>query len=198
MRLASTKTAAVLCGGLVELIRAGAKVRLLRPPSNDPEPQYRPSTALDEFVRMRDLTCRFPNCDQPAEACDVDHAVAWPLGPTHASGLRLLCRKHHLLKTFWTGERGWTDQQFPDGTIHWTSPTGRVYVTVPGSRVLFGGWDTTTAPLSPWPAPEESPDRVRRMPLRRRTRAIEQACRVRRERALNDARVAERNRPPPF
>lgn len=183
---------------LAELIRAGANVRRLRPPSDDPEPQYRPSTALDEFVRMRDLTCRFPNCDQPAEACDVDHAVAWPIGPTHASGLRLLCRKHHLLKTFWTGERGWTDQQFPDGTIRWTSPTGRVYTTIPGSRILFPGWDTRTAPVPPGPPTDASPDRAQRMPLRRRTRAAEQVSRVKRERALNDARVAERNRPPPF
>jgi hypothetical protein len=183
---------------LAELIRAGATVRHLRPPSDDPEPQYRPSTALDEFVRMRDLTCRFPYCDQPAEACDVDHAIAWPIGPTHASGLRLLCRKHPLLKTFWTGERGWSDQQFPDGTIRWTSPAGRVYVTVPGSRVLFPGWDTTTAPLSSCPPIEESAERARKMPLRRRTRAVEQACRIKRERALNDAHVAERTRPPPF
>ena len=183
---------------LAELIRAGATVRQLRPPSDDPEPHYRPSTALDEFVRMRDLTCRFPHCDQPAEACDVDHAVAWPIGPTHASGLRLLCRKHHLLKTFWTGERGWSDQQFPDGTIRWTSPAGRVYVTVPGSRVLFPGWDTTTAPLPSCPPAVESAERTRKMPLRRRTRVIEQACRIKRERALNDAHVAERTRPPPF
>ncbi len=183
---------------LAELIRAGATVRHLRPPSDDPEPRYRPSTALDEFVRMRDLTCRFPHCDQPAEACDVDHAIAWPIGPTHASGLRLLCRKHHLLKTFWTGERGWSDQQFPDGTIRWTSPAGRVYVTVPGSRVLFPGWDTTTAPLPSCPPAEESAERARKMPLRRRTRAVEQACRIKRERALNDAHVAERTRPPPF
>ncbi len=183
---------------LAELIRAGATVRHLRHPSDDPEPQYRPSTALDEFVRMRDLTCRFPHCDQPAEACDVDHAIAWPIGPTHASGLRLLCRKHHLLKTFWTGERGWSDQQFPDGTIRWTSPAGRVYVTVPGSRVLFPGWDTTTARVSSCPPAEESAERTRKMPLRRRTRAVEQACRIKRERALNDAHVAERTRPPPF
>jgi hypothetical protein len=126
------------------------------------------------------------------------HAVAWPIGPTHASGLRLLCRKHHLLKTFWTGERGWTDQQFPDGTIRWTSPTGRVYITIPGSRMLFPGWDTRTAPVPPGPPTDASPDRAQRMPLRRRTRAAEQVSRVKRERALNDARVAERNRPPPF
>jgi len=27
----------------------------------------------------------------------------------------LRIRYHHLLKTFWTGDRGWTDRQLPDG-----------------------------------------------------------------------------------
>jgi len=36
------------------------------------------------------------------------------------------------------------------------------------------------------------------MPQRRRTRAAETARRIRAERALNDALVAERNKPPPF
>ena len=60
-------TSVILGGGVIpgpllaELIRAGAKVRQLCPPTEAPEPRYRPSTALDEFVRMRDMTCRFPN-----------------------------------------------------------------------------------------------------------------------------------------
>jgi hypothetical protein len=36
------------------------------------------------------------------------------------------------------------------------------------------------------------------MPRRRRTRAADRARRINEERALNDAYVAERNRPPPF
>lgn len=193
-------TSVILGGGVIpgpllaELIRCGAKVRQLRPPTEAPEPRYRLSTALDEFVRMRDMTCRFPNCDQPAEACDIDHAIAWPFGPTHASNSRCLCRKHHLLKTFW----GWTDQQFPDGTIGWNSPSGKVYTTVPGSWLLFPGWDTTTAPVAAGPPIVESAERGLQMPRRRRTRAVERACRIKRERALNDAHLAERNRPPPF
>jgi len=39
--------------------------------------------------------------------------VPYPLGPTHPSNLKCLCRKHHLVKTFW----GWRDQQLPDGTV---------------------------------------------------------------------------------
>ncbi|MCB9442410.1 MAG: DUF222 domain-containing protein [Mycolicibacterium sp.] len=200
-------TAVIVGGGVIpgpllaELIRSGAKVRHLRRPSDDAEPQYRPSTALDEFVRMRDMTCRFPNCDRPAEVCDVDHALPWPAGPTHASNLRLLCRKHHLMKTFWAGERGWTDEQSPDGSIRWTSPTGRVYVTVPGSRLFFPGWNTVTSPVPPRlvsETVEHSAESGLQMPRRRRTRLAATACRIRRERALNDAHVAERNKPPPF
>lgn len=56
------------------------------------EPHYRPSAALAEFVRCRDLTCRFPGCDRPAEVADIDHTVPYPLGPTHPSNLKLLCR----------------------------------------------------------------------------------------------------------
>ena len=54
-----------------------AKVRPLILPQDWPaEPRYRPSAALADVVRCRDLTCRFPNCDQPAEVCDIDHKDA--------------------------------------------------------------------------------------------------------------------------
>lgn len=193
---------AVIAGGdavptslLGELIRGGAKVRQLRRPPVAAEPKYRPSTALDEFVRMRDLTCRFPNCDRPAEACDIDHAVPWPDGPTHPSNMRCLCRKHHLLKTFFGG---WTDRQSPDGTIVWTSPTGHTYTTRPGSRLLFAHWDTATGDVPKTRPPERSGYRGLMMPTRRRTRSAARAYRIRCERSLNDAHVAERNMPPPF
>src|SRR5690606_5691184 len=130
---------------LAQMVRSGAKVRPVRRPGDKPEPGYRPSAALAEYVRLRDLTCRFPNCDVPAELCDIDHTVPWPFGPTHASNLSCKCRKHHLLKTFWDG---WSDRQLPDGTLVWTSPAGRKYVTHPGSRLLIPQWRTATADLS--------------------------------------------------
>ncbi|ULN41354.1 HNH endonuclease [Mycolicibacterium crocinum] len=179
---------------LAELIKAGATVRPLRRPKDQPEPQYRPSTALDEWVRMRDMTCRFPNCDVPAELCDVDHTIAWPFGPTHPSNLACKCRKHHLLKTFWAG---WSDRQNPDGTIVWTSPTGRTYTTRPGSHLLMPTWNTTTATLPP-PTGQPPTAIGTMMPTRRTTRAAQRAQRITAERKLNDARVAERTRPPPF
>ena len=66
------------------------------------EPHYVPSAKLAEFVRCRDLTCRAPGCDQPAVYCDIDHTITYADGgPTHPSNLKCVCRKHHLLKTFW-------------------------------------------------------------------------------------------------
>ncbi|WP_197376808.1 DUF222 domain-containing protein, partial [Mycolicibacterium baixiangningiae] len=60
-----------------------AKIRQLTHPGDaPPEPRYIPSTALQDFVRCRDLTCRFPGCDKPAYLTDIDHTVPYPAGPT--------------------------------------------------------------------------------------------------------------------
>jgi hypothetical protein len=69
-----------------------AKTKPLSIPQARPEAGYRPSAALAEFIRFRDLTCRFPGCDAPADVCDIDHTVPFPLGPTHPFNLKLLCR----------------------------------------------------------------------------------------------------------
>jgi hypothetical protein len=63
-------------------------------PSGTPDPGYRPSAVTSEFVRWRDLTCRWPGCDAPVERCDVDHTVPYPFGPTHPSNNKLYCRPH--------------------------------------------------------------------------------------------------------
>ncbi|WAC93713.1 HNH endonuclease signature motif containing protein [Mycobacterium sp. Aquia_213] len=183
---------------LADLIRNGAKVRPVRHPGNDKpaEPGYRPSAALDAFVRCRDLTCRFPNCDRPAEICDIDHTIPYPFGPTHPSNLKCLCRKHHLLKTFWTA---WRDEQRPDGTVVWTSPSGHTYTTRAGSRLLFPTLCTSTGELPT--APRVDHPRATHgvmMPRRRHTREQDRIYRINAERALNAAHVAERNQPPPF
>jgi len=104
-----------------------------------------------------------------------------------------------LLKTFWTGAGGWADQQLPDATIIWTAPTGKTYTTHPGSRIFFPKWNCA----APNPPPPTTPattanSRGLMMPTRRRTRTADVAHRIRTERALNDTRVAERNKPPPF
>ena len=193
---------AVIVGGgvlptpmLAALIAAGAAVRTLRIPGAEPEPHYRPSMALAEYVRMRDLTCRFPGCDKPAHISDIDHRVPWPFGTTHPSGLRVLCRLHHLLRTFWTE---WTDEQHRDGTIAWTTPSGHTYITRPGSHLLFPNWNTDTGSTWATPPPAPSPARGLMMPTRRRTRQAERHYRAARERALNTPSTVDRNRPPPY
>ncbi|MGH3674253.1 MAG: DUF222 domain-containing protein [Mycobacterium sp.] len=178
-----------------------ATVREVRHPGEaPPEPRYTPSRKLADFIRCRDLTCRFPGCDRPATHCDIDHTVPYPVGPTHPSNLKCLCRFHHLLKTFWNGIGGWRDRQLPDGTVIWTSPTGHTYTTYPGSRHLFPKLCKPTATL--WsrdpPALDTTPDRGVMMPRRRHTRAHTTARAIAAERRLNDDLVAERNRPPPF
>jgi hypothetical protein len=178
---------------LVEAIRNGATIKPIRTPSAEPEPRYRPSDELAEFVRMRDLFCRFPGCDVAADRCDLDHVRPWPWGPTHASNLNCKCRKHHLMKTFWTGIGGWADQQLPDGTVIWTAPSVKAYTTHPGSRLFFPKWDVTTAELPPISKPP--PDAEHRgvmMPRRKRTRAADLAAAIQAERDLNERDI------PPF
>ncbi|MCV7164928.1 HNH endonuclease signature motif containing protein [Mycobacterium stomatepiae] len=101
--------------------------------------RYQPGAALERFVRCRDLTCRFPGCSRPAVVCDLDHTVAFnhqdPAagGLTVAQNLKCRCRQRHRLKTF----GAWRDTQRADGTIIWTSPTGRTYRTHPAGADLF-------------------------------------------------------------
>jgi hypothetical protein len=200
--------AALILGGgviptplLAELIKNGAKVQWVHKPDAIPETGYRPSRKTARFVRMRDMTCRFPGCDKPAEHCDIDHTTPYPAGVTHPSNTKCLCRIHHLLKTF---ER-WLDEQRPDGSIIWTAPSGATYVTHPGSRLFFPDWEVATVVL---PSAEGSPDGTDKgemMPRRRRTRAEDRLRGIERERRLNahdrnrytQPVAAKPSRPPP-
>ena len=177
-----------------------AHLRPLKPAQEfTAEPQYRPSTALAEFIRARDLWCRFPGCEVPAEFCDLDHSIPWASGgPTHPSNLNCKCRAHHLLKTFWCGENGWAEQQYPDGTLVFTSPSGRTYTTTPGGALFFPQLATPTETLTAAVRPIDDlpPGRTLMMPTRKRTRAAERAARIAWERGLNEARWAAD--PPPF
>lgn len=153
---------------------------------------YRPSRALTDFIRCRDLTCRWPGCTVPAQRCDIDHTAPWPYGPTHPSNTKLYCRKHHVMKTF----HGWNDCQRPDGTIDITAPNGRVYTTRPGGALFFPEIAASTAELLLKPAPPPGPYRELAAPKRKRTRAQNRAYRIAHERALNRAHYDAD--PPPF
>jgi Domain of unknown function (DUF222) len=100
----------ILPAASVRELAATAKLQPLKVPTGaTPETGYRPSAALTDFVRWRDLTCRWPGCDRPAQRCDIDHTVPYPFGPTHPSNNKPYCRIHHLIKTFHTGIGGWTE-----------------------------------------------------------------------------------------
>lgn len=106
----------------------------------------------------------------------------------------------HLLKTFCCGVGGWRDPQLPDGTVIWTSPTGHIYTTKPGSALLF---PTLCLPTGELQLSEHEPTldldgRGAMMPKRRRTRVQNLQRRIEAERRLNDEYVIERNKPPPF
>jgi hypothetical protein len=172
---------------LRELLDTATLVQIGLPP-RECEQGYRPSAALARWVRCRDLTCRFPGCDAPAGICDIDHTVAYPAGPTHPSNLKLLCRFHHLLKTF---HANWHDEQLPDGTVVWTSPTGTVHITTPAGAMFFPSLAAPTGPV--WTTePTASPARGLMMPLRRRTRVQDRACRIALERQHNTERLSRK------
>lgn len=166
---------------LLELAKQARLSPLIHPADLSPESGYRPSRALAEFVRARDLTCRGPGCDKPATMCDVDHTIPHPYGPTHAGNLKCLCRHCHMLKTFW----GWRDRQLADGTVIWTLPGGQTYVTTPGSAVLF------PALMAPTPAPrgrqvaDSDGERTVQMPRRKTTRTQNRAKYITAERCRN-------------
>jgi hypothetical protein len=188
----SGTTASEVCAdGLVspeliaELAAEAKLVPLVHPVDAVPEPGYVPSKKLADFVRCRDLTCRWPGCDRPAFDCDIDHTVPYADGGlTHPSNLKCYCRIHHLVKTFW----GWRDQQLPDGTVILNSPAGKTYATTPGSALLFPGLCVPTGDLQ---APRSGPttdhcgERTAMMPRRRRTRQQDRAHRVAAERRQN-------------
>jgi Domain of unknown function (DUF222) len=150
---------------------ASTAVQLIASPVISPAEalRYQPSAALERSVRCRDLTCRFPGCSRPAAVCDVDHTIPFnhqdPAagGPTVAGNLKCLCRQHHRLKTF---HGGWRDTQLADGTVIWTSPSGRTYRTYPAGADLF------PQPRGPACA---APTSVRRDRSKRRRARISQA-----------------------
>ncbi len=105
--------------------------------------RYQPTPALERWIRCRGLTCSFPGCDRPAWRADIDHTIPFDRTNPVAGGLTIganldpKCREHHRVKTFHGGADGWQTRQHPDGTVEWTSPTGRTYRVAPAGADLF-------------------------------------------------------------
>ena len=92
---------------------------------------YQPTETQRQQVFLRDPCCVFPWCDKPGANHDLDHIVEYddtgPPDQTRSSNLARLCRFHHRLKT----HTAWTYRRLPDGTYHWTSPTGGTWIVDP-------------------------------------------------------------------
>ncbi len=106
-------------------------------PATQPADPYRPSAALNTYIRARDQYCTWPGCTKPAWDGDLDHIIEYDHrnpergGQTTACGLGAKCRFHHLLKTF--GD--FVDDQYPD-----PDHPGRIIrtVTIPEGRTVLG------------------------------------------------------------
>jgi len=92
---------------------------------------YTVPAGMAEQVKARDGTCRAPGCEIPTERCDLDHSQEWKPdgagGPTAETNLAAVHRGHHNLKT----SGFWDSDQSPDGTVAWTTATGRTFTTYP-------------------------------------------------------------------
>ena len=87
-----------------------------------------PGVKLRHLAQVRHATCTSPVCRRPASQCDYEHNT-----PYEAGGRTCLCnggpkcRHDHRLKQ----HPKWTVDQLPDGTLRWTTPSGRSYDTEP-------------------------------------------------------------------
>lgn len=89
---------------------------------------YQIPDGLRRWLRIRDGSCRFPNCNIRTQRSDIDHTHDWGRDGTSDHGnLAHLSRGHHTLKH----HGGWRVTQTRPGVLHWTSPLGRRYETLP-------------------------------------------------------------------
>ncbi|MGV9713513.1 DUF222 domain-containing protein, partial [Gordonia sp. NPDC003424] len=159
---------------------------------------YRPSTALDTFVRIRDGYSVIPGDATSAFDADLDHVDEFDHidpafgGQTTAENINAKGRFGHLLKTFGM----WVDDQMPgpDGTTitEFTTPEGLIIPGEPETleNLLPGLWRIRFK--SP-PAKEDSeehgtPPATTLPPARRQSRVANKHARRRRERERNRRR----------
>jgi uncharacterized protein DUF222 len=87
-----------------------------------------PGVKLRHLTQIRHATCTGPTCRRPAKQCDFEHNI-----PYEAGGATCMCnggpkcRHEHRLKQ----NPRWKVEQITPGTIRWTAPSGRQYVTEP-------------------------------------------------------------------
>jgi hypothetical protein len=83
---------------------------------------------LRTALKVRDGGCRFPRCSRPPAFCDAAHVVAVEDdGPTHLSGMVLLCREHHRKV-----DLGKWRMQVDGTTVTFHAPDGRELISTRG------------------------------------------------------------------
>lgn len=132
---------------------------------------YSPTAAMRRTLMARDKTCRFPGCRMPVSRCQIDHTNDWATGgKTELSNLGHVCVRHHALKHPQVAdEHRWNVEQIEPGVLAWKSPTGKIYIDKPETRVMFTeaepAHDATTG--IPRPRPGETwGEYLARMPHR--------------------------------
>ncbi|MGV9709994.1 DUF222 domain-containing protein [Gordonia sp. NPDC003424] len=170
-------------------------------PAHLPSNPYRPSTALDAFVRIRDGLSVIPGSGVSAFDSDLDHVAEYdhadPLagGQTVPENMNAKDRFGHLLKTFgdwvddqWVDEFGCLASEFttPEGLII-PGPPEAMEKLFPGlRRIRFRAPPSEDDPAATTP-PAPTPD----PPTRSQSRVASKHARRRQERERNRKRREE-------
>ncbi len=86
---------------------------------------YRLTTAMRQWLRLRDGQCSFPGCSNQSLDNEADHILAWHQGGTTGiSNLGQACPAHHRLRHASTWNPTPATKDEPPG---WISPSGRKY-----------------------------------------------------------------------
>jgi hypothetical protein len=87
-----------------------------------------PGVRLRHLSQVRHATCTGPCCRRPSARSDFEHNVPYEAGGrTCLCNAGPKCRYDHRLKQ----HPKWKVDQLPDGTLRWTTPSGRQYTTEP-------------------------------------------------------------------
>ncbi|MGP9527368.1 HNH endonuclease signature motif containing protein [Glutamicibacter sp. AOP5-A2-18] len=99
---------------------------------------YRPSQAMKDLLRLRDVHCCFPGCRRSADRSEIDHIDDWAHGGnTNRENTHLLCKQHQMFKH----ALGWKVVARPDGTRSWVSPHGVNTIVTSESVNIASGRD---------------------------------------------------------
>ncbi len=91
-------------------------------------PGHDPGTKLRHLTQIRHATCTAPMCERPSGRADFEHNIPYEQGGrTCLCNTDPKCRHDHQLKQ----DPRWKAEQHPDGTMTWTTPSGRQYTTGP-------------------------------------------------------------------